>query len=651
VAKVNSAAQEGAPSRLSERARTCRSQSTWGSSRWQQGVAAALAALIIAPQASVDAGVGLDPGWQAVVALARVQHIPWGPGLVFTYGPLGFLQTATYYSFEQSILATVYQFAVVAALFLGIAAALRQRSAPLVAIIGALVTTGIAAILQVGHGTARGMMYPEIAVLAALAWAAVPMLQQGPKRSTVFTTCAVLGAVAGLQLLVKFNTGLNILVIALAASVLLGWKALVRHGVTVTAFAASTLLWWVIAGQSLGDLPVWLRFSSEILSGYNEAQAQPLASNADPAIWLSLVWIFALCLIFVRGGSDMPRRLVLLVGVLTLITLKSSFGRFDVWHVSILLGMIVVAAALIPVKLRYRALVVAAVALVFADVCDGRVLHDREVTAVQAPAQGFERLITLAAPGRVEQRIQRAKAHQRAIYAVPDRFIETIGSMTVHVDPDETSVVWAYNLKWHPAPVFATYSSYTPALDKLNSETLVDGPQFVLSRVSETFPATGIDGRLSTQESPLYSRALLCNYAVTGIENRWALFTRTGWHCGPLQPMAEVDVSNYKLVTVPSPSGPDMAVLVGIDLDPTLRDRLFQGTVVPLTTFMLILDGVSYRLVTGNAAEPFLVVTPVSVNGTNLEIRARTIGVGRTRALGLAGVRARARFYQMRVAP
>ncbi|WP_204807641.1 hypothetical protein [Mycobacterium riyadhense] len=633
-----------------QRIMTWCSTTTWGTAPWQQALAALIAALTIAPHSSVDAGVGLDPSWEAVVALAPVRHIPWGPDLVFTYGPLGYLQTTAYYAFDQSLLATVYQFAVVAALFLGIAAVLGQRCAPMTSLIGALFATWLAAILQVGHGTALGMMYPELVILASLAWASAPVLQQDPKRSTAFVTCIVLGAVAGLQLLVKFNTGLTILVLALAASVLISWKAVVRHCATLAAFAVSTLFWWWLAGQQLGDLPVWFRSSAAILSGYNESQAVPLTRLAVPAILLSLAWIAVLCVIFVRCAPQLPRSFVLLVGLLTLITFKSAFGRFDIWHISMLLGVIVVAVALAPgLRVRQRAWVLAAVVFVFAFTYEAPQVGQRVVAAVQGPVQSIDRLLTLAVPGRVEQRIARAKAQQRATDAVPERFIKTIGSQTVHVDPDETSVVWAYDLAWRPAPVFATYSAYTPALDKLNSETLADGPAFVLSRVSAKLPATGIDNRLGTQESPLYSRALLCNYTLSGVENHWALFTHIRPRCGPLTPLSEVHVDNNNSVSVPTPSRPDMAILVAVNLDPTIVDRLFQGTLAPLTTFTVVLDGVSYRLIAKNAAEPFLVVSPSSVVGTNLDIYAHTIAVGRSRSLGQGGVRARLRFFEMGV--
>jgi hypothetical protein len=64
-----------------------------------------------------------------------------------------------------------------------------------------------------------------------------------------------------------------------------------------------------------------------------------------------------------------------------------------------------------------------------------------------------------------------------------------------------------------------------------------------------------------------------------------------------------------------------------------------------------VLDGVTYRLTIRNAAEPFLVTTRASVEGTNLQINARTISVGRTPSLGQGDVAARLRFYEMRVEP
>ncbi|EUA91080.1 hypothetical protein I551_2441 [Mycobacterium ulcerans str. Harvey] len=141
-----------------------------------------------------------------------------------------------------------------------------------------------------------------------------------------------------------------------------------------------------------------------------------------------------------------------------------------------------------------------------------------------------------------------AEARQRRLYDIPSRFVKTIGPDPVHIDPDETSAVWAYDFAWHPAPIFQTYSVYTPALDKLNRDTLAAGPQFVLSLRSATSPATGINGRLGVQENPLYSRALLCDFRRSAVEDHWALFTHT-------QPGADRSPRSQKsLSTTASPS-------------------------------------------------------------------------------------------------
>ncbi|ARG54799.1 hypothetical protein B1T45_01770 [Mycobacterium kansasii] len=648
--------------RASGRVGTWFSTTTWGSALWQRVLAAVIAAVIFWPQPSVDPSVGLDPSWQAGLALARIDHIAWGRELVFTYGPLGFLRTSAYYSFEQSLLATICQVIIIAALFLGIAAALRLRHSPLTSLVGAFVLTGILTVLHLGHGLAfRGsssleMMYPELAVLAAFVWASVPLLQREPKRSTVFTTCVALGAVAGFQLLMKFNTGLAIMVVALATSVLLGWKAVGRHCATVAAFAVSTLVSWVLAGQRPGNLPAWLRGSAAIASGYTDGMATaPLPQWALPSVVLSLAWMGWLCVMFLRRGHEIPRRYLALVVLASLIAGKAAFGRFEPWHFAILVGVIVVALAITPwPRARRRTLVVVALAVALVVVVDlGGIpaLSDRGVLAMQAPVQAVDRIVTFALPGHVQQKIEQAKARQRALYGIPDRFIKTIGSSTVHVDPHEISAVWAYDLAWRPTLVFQTYQALTPMLDALNGESLTNGPEFVLSRLSPALPAVGIDGRLGVQESPLYSRALLCNYTLSGIENRWALFKHTAPHCGPLTKLSEAPVREDHAVPIPAPSAPDKAVLVGIDLDQTFGDRYFHGKIAPLSTFTLVVDGVTYRLIAKNAAEPFLVNTPASAADTNLQIHAHSIGVGRTVNLNEPSVTARLRFYEMRVGP
>ena len=558
--------------RTAGRARRWFSTTTWGAAGWQQGLAAAIAAVIFWPQASIDPVVGPDPSWQAGLALARIHNLAWGPEIVFTYGPLGFLQNIAYYSFGQSLLATIYQPVVVAALFLGIAAALRQRHAPMTSLIGAFATTGIIALLHIGHGSGvPGLAYPELAILAAFVWAAVPLLQPDPGRSTVLITCIALGSAAGLQLLVKFNTGLAIVGIALAVSVLLDWRALGRHGATVSAFAASTLIWWVLAGQQPANLPSWLKSAAAMMSGYGEGMALPLRSlrlYGETAVVLSLAWIVALCVVFVLGRPEIPRRYVVLVGFVSMIVAKTAFVLFDLWRSLAALGFIVVVVAITPLtgipKIPRRALVV-----IVATLLVGQLGLDTAGTFVswisrlaswrRCRRPGKRSTAWSRWPCQATSTNASDKPRHASVRSTPSRtaIIKTIGSGTVHVDPYETSAVWAYDFAWRPAPVFQTYAAYTPTLDDLNGETLANGPEFVLSRLSPNSPATGnIGARLGVQESPRYSRALLCNYTLNGVEGRWALFTHTGPRCGPLTALSQVPVRGNDVITIPAPSRP-----------------------------------------------------------------------------------------------
>jgi hypothetical protein len=626
--------------------KTWRSTKEWGSAGWQQCLAALATVLVFWPMASVDAGVGVDSSRQTAVAVARILDLRWGTQIVFTCGPLAFLQESAYYSYWQSVLSTFYQAAVIAALFLGIAAALRQRHAPAAALIGAFVTTGIVGILL-------GPTYPEWVFFAAFVWASCPLLQHEPKRSTVFITCTVLAAVAGLQLLVKLTAGVGIAAIALSVSVLLDCRAIRRHCATVATFAASIPIWWMVAGQRLGDLQPWVKRSIQIASGYLDAMA---SSTRPPEVLVAnlvaLAWLAALGVMFVRGRPAVPRRFVLLAVLVTAFAGRAAFGHLDLWHFCVLLATIVVVLAITPLPRARRIYLVTAVAITLALVeFAGTVIATRAVAVFETPGRVADRLVTLALPGRHGQRVEQSKTRLRALYAIPDRFIATIGSEPVHIDPQEISAAWAYNLTWHPTPVFQTYSAYTPDLDKLNAESLANGPKYVLSRISSALPATGIDGRLGVQESPLYSRTLLCDYNVSGVENRWALYTHTRPHCGPLTPLSQVSVGPKDVVNIPAPSGPDMAVLVGIDLNQKVKDQVLRATIAVDTIFAVELDGVYYRLTARNAEEPFLVIAPASVAGTNLQINAHRIGVGRSINLAQPATTVRLRFYEMRVNP
>src|SRR5206468_3107701 len=85
-----------------------------------------------------------------------------------------------------------------------------------------------------------------------------------------------------------------------------------------------------------------------------------------------------------------------------------------------------------------------------------------------------------------------------------------LGCPPVAVDPWETTLVWAYDLNWRPAPAFQGYVAYTAQLDALNAASIADAPAD-----QEILRATGtnsIDGRNRLWDPPRYLLTELCRY-------------------------------------------------------------------------------------------------------------------------------------------
>src|SRR5262245_12992211 len=67
------------------------SGATTGSRCTRPAAVSAVLALCFAPLGSTVPGAHLDPSWQLGMSWGAAQSIPPGRGLVFTYGPWGFL--------------------------------------------------------------------------------------------------------------------------------------------------------------------------------------------------------------------------------------------------------------------------------------------------------------------------------------------------------------------------------------------------------------------------------------------------------------------------------------------------------------------------------------------------------------------------------
>jgi hypothetical protein len=540
-------------------------------------------ALCAWPVRALAPSTGPDPSWVAGLYMAHQQGLQWGTEIVFTYGPLGFLQEPVLYDGELWALALLYRGAVHAALALSLVWAAR-RALPLpVALLASY------AVLAVG-GLEGG------AVLLALVWALVALRADRPRFAVpaVVFGGAALGAV---ELLGKANFGIGVLAICAIAVAALPGR---RRNLPLFAATAglSFLFLWLLAGQSIAALDEFVANGLQLLSGYSSGMAADVSSlswelplagvliglllaatalggaGEEPVLRVAALAVVALfCLLafkqgFVRQGlGNTPNFFALLLGAGLAVAAPSRrrLGPLPPWLAgcALLVPLLLAALAALPGGAPWR----------YLD-------PDPHVASLR---QELDALLDGGERGRLVASARRA---MRSSYGVDARTLALVGERPVHVEPWEIGVAWAYGLNWHPLPAIQDYAAYTPRLDALNRDALRggEGPALILRQNTALAPSgeATIDGRLPAWDPPAAKIAMLCRYAPLRTTARWQLLERVPDRCGPPRRLATVAARTGEAIPIPPPpSAGDLVFArvegLGVDGAERLRSALYRA--------------------------------------------------------------------------
>ena len=265
--------------------------------------------------------------WEAVLSFAAAHGLQWGKDVVFTYGPLGYLNSDHYWGalfwpawFWSAGFASLWTWAFL--LFW------RRLFVPIrVLLLAAL------PFLALCPGSSLGFEAVHFLAIGALGLACFPEERPGPGRMVIA------GVALGILSLIKFT--------------FLGYGVLT---------VGTLFVGWILAGQHLGNIPVSLRYSLEIASGYSSAM--PGCSESMGLIGQGLVgWggvilggcVLVLALVCWRSAREwwpMGAR-VSLAGAGLFLAWKEGYVRVDE-HVGVFLRYAFLTAALLPGLLRVR---------------------------------------------------------------------------------------------------------------------------------------------------------------------------------------------------------------------------------------------------------------------------------------------------------
>lgn len=392
------------------------------------------------------------------------------------------------------------------------------------------------------------------------------------------------------------------------------WRAL---GILTAVYLLSLAGWWLVAGQNLAYLPVYLKGVLELSSGYNASMGLAELPFIR-ATGLALVAGLALNFAWVAAHATRSVRLVvvlLLLAGFTFIKWKHGYLRAD-GHVFIFfaaaavivltlwlagLGGLFGTPAATPTPARRRtglALVTAVTGLAVLAAADFWLWRVYRIAA-DAPEALVRNMRALARPAFFRAKLDAQLELNRREAQVP-QIQNEIGRGTVDFFGFEQGLLLLNGLNYHPRPMGGgSFNVFTAWLQERNEAFVRDpkrAPQWQVLKLQT------LDDRLPSADDPLTLRAILEAYSPVLMQRDYMLFKR---RANPPPPGGLVELGRHRLqagdpLAVPDP-GPGRMVLFRVQAPlsvggtirsmvyrrPELRARLFTQRSPHGRTFVL----------------------------------------------------------------
>ena len=493
----------------------------------------------------------LDYSLHGALNMAAIEGLNFGTDLTFTYGPLGFLKSYMVFYEWPARLAAIYGAALHLALSLTLVWALRRNFGIVLALALALVL----AMLARGDGLAVGVRTDAAVIILAFTWCIAALSKDAPelaRRVLVYGG----GAFAAIEVLAKPNVGLLVLALVVIAAAAIDGDRRRNLGLVALTFAGSLAVLWFASGQGVGNFFSYFSTGFELMTGYSSG-ARFEWNDHSYDYWLAALligMIGVVAWIATRGLARRRRAAILIIAAVVCFTgVKSGFVAHDIYHMATFYPTMAALLCVLPFP---RDLLLRAVALAGTAVAVAGASTTFYTTSQPYPLDdplanlrnGARTIATMLDEGRLDDQIAANRAVLREAYALDPQTLEALAGHSVHVDPSETSAVWAYGLEWEPLPVFQPYAAWTASLDDLNAEATADpsGPERILRQNLDAL------GRFPAYESPNAMIAMLCHFEAMHTTETWQVLGRVEDRCGEPRELETVETMFGEPVAIPA---------------------------------------------------------------------------------------------------
>ncbi len=447
--------------------------------------------------------------WEAVLSFAVDRHLQWGRDIVFTYGPLGFLNSDHYWGeFFWPILLWSFGFGLLWTwIFLR---SWKQLLLPMRIVL-------LLALPFLATCPARDIGFDAVHLLAigALGIACFPdeRLKAGPLVAS--------GIALGVLSMVKLTFFAYVIftgVVVFGAYVSAG--KIGKGTIFLASLSAAIIGGWLVTGQQFDAVGAYLSFSAEIVSGYTSAMSFPGDKLLDWGGVIIGIIMVALLLGYwrsVRQWWPAGGRISLLAAGLFL-SWKEGFVRLDE-HTAVYLQYCFLTAGLLPGLLRIpmrvqRSFVLLTTgAMLISSILAFQYCRNFLGAAARTTVpHAVDTIRAALMPTAFRRDLDLRLATMRNDASLPE-IREAIGSASVGVLYLDQDVAILNGLNYQPHPVFQSYSAYTLSLQRLNSTFFSSehAPQYLLWRLGQIafrFPTLD-DGEVLLQVLSSYSPVLV----------------------------------------------------------------------------------------------------------------------------------------------
>jgi hypothetical protein len=563
---------------------------------------------------------GLDSSWAFAMNHATAHGLEIGTEIVFTYGPYSGVYTRLYQPeishlilFSSIFLSLCFSIA-----FLMCSHTWKSHIAILLLLLFlGSVSAALDAIL---------LAYPLIFLIFIHRITAIETDNRSHFDQYTLSALIPLSGALGFIPLIK-GSFLLFSVIAAGLSVgLLIFRHRFLYATTCLAgIIVSAVSFWIMSGQSPGNLTDYITSMTPVVSGYTEGMSmkKDFWTDAFQIITYLLIASFILFLINRSQNLAAINRAFLLLSfaLFFFICFKAGFVRHDHYHATIPYSAAAIALCffgLIGTTRRFLLATIVTIPLLAL----GNPTHSTKI-AQNFPEHFFSTYSNAWAgllhrtgfSEDLQTQYDSALKTIRAEYQPPDLH----GRIDLY--SCDQAYVLASGLDWQPRPVFQSYSVYTPGLAEINEKHLrgTNRPDAILFTISP------IDDRHPAIEDGLSWPALFDNYRITGQSGNFVILSQRR----PMEPTSSlyvISTDRYRIGDIVTLSTDDeRALFAKIRLEPTRLGKILSVIFkLPELYIDLALNNgtqTRYRLIAGMAASGF-VISPLIRNVTDFSMLA-----------------------------